>query len=230
MTVNEFINALSPKAKQIIYNYEYINNNRNTIIINFTDSRSQVNLSHQDRYIIEIKRNPILYNMEYDLLHEFYHCVQIDQGFPSVDHTLSKYQKLATIISSAVLDLDVNERLVKVGYPLNYFYLKRSLDEIRKIILISNNDSSVNQEIHEITNYMYICTKIAFIRINYNNQNEVDQLLQILKNNAIDCFKTQSIIYNTIVKTGYNTPQKSYKTLKTLIRELKLNDYIHISR
>lgn len=229
MTNQEFINALSPKAKQIISAYNCTDSKKRTIVVFVTDNRSQVDVSFPDKYIIEVKENSVFSNMEYALLHEFYHCVQMDENFPNIHAVTSSYTRLASSLSSTVLDLDVNDRLTKAGYPYNSEQLKGLLDRIRKIIVIASNDTSIKNEIHEINQYIYLCSMIAFIRINYNKPDEIEQLLQILKTNAQDFFQTQSAIYNAIKKIGYDTPKKAYKLFKTLIRELELSDYVQIS-
>lgn len=229
MTNQEFISGLSPKAKQIISDYNCTDSKKRTIVVFVTDNRSQVNVSYPDKYIIEVKKNPVFSNMEYELLHEFYHCVQMDENFPNIHAITPNYTKLASSLSSTVLDLDVTDRLTTVGYPFNPEQLKDSLNTIRTLIIIASNDVSVKEKIHETNQYIYMCAMIAFIRINYNKPDEIEQLLQILKTNAHDFFQTQSVIYNAIKRIGYDTPKKAYKLFKTLIRELKLINYIQIS-
>ena len=229
MNNQEFIDKLSSKVKQIVLNYEYKNPTKNRIIVQITDERTRVDLSYDNKYIIEIKYSPIFNDMEYGFLHEFFHCVQYDEGFPYVVPITFQYHKMASAISSIILDLDVQDRLTKYGYKYNSTLLKESIDTIRKSIIISSYDKEVKQEINEINQYIYICCKIAFIRINYNNEDEVKQLLNIVKQYKPDIEKIQSIIYDSIYSIGYNTPKKVYKFLKKIIRELKLNKFVRIS-
>ena len=229
MTSQDFLEKLSPQAKQIVSNYININSNKNKITVFITDYRSQMNAAIQDEYIIEIKQNPIFYQMEYEFLHEFFHCIQKDNGFPHIHAISPTYTKMAANISSVILDLDVTERLSKVGYPFNPNCLEESLNSVRKLLVISNNDSSVKKFIYEPNQFIYMSAITAYIRINYDKQNRIDQLLDIMKLYLPDMYRSQSIIYRSIKRVGYNTPQKVYKLLKILIRELKLEKYIEIS-
>ena len=229
MTNQEFIDNLSSQAKHIIFDYDYKNPQRDKINVFITKNRSQLNTSIPDRYIIEVKQKSNFHQMEYEFLHEFFHCVQIDSGFPYVQATSSEYTKLAAAISSVVLDLDVTERLNNVNYFYNQKDLTESINTMKKLILISKTDTITNNFIYEINQYIYMCCKIAFIKFLYDKPHEIEQLLNILKINAKDMYKSQSIIYNSIKRIGYNTPQNVYKLFKTLIRELKLEGYIKIS-
>ena len=229
MNNQEFIEKLSPKAKQIINNYEYKNPHKNHIIVQISHNRSQVNVGYQDRYLIEVRYQPIFSKMEYEFLHEFFHCIQYDEGFPHIISITSRYNKMASAISSAILDLDVHDRLINNGYMYDSTLLKKSIDTIRKSIIISFHDKAIKQEINEINQFIFICCKIAFIRINYKNQNEINQLLNVINRYAPNIGKAQSAIYNAIYKTGYDTPAKVYKVFKQIIRELKLSNFVKIN-
>lgn len=228
MNNQEFIDKLSSKVKQIVLNYEYKNPTKNRIIVQITDERTRVDLSYDNKYIIEIKYSPIFNDMEYGFLHEFFHCVQYDEGFPYVVPITFQYHKMASAISSIILDLDVQDRLTGNGYMYDNAPLKDAVDLIRKSVIISSYDEAVKQEIYEINQFIYICCKIAFIRINYNNKNDIQQLLDIVNQHAPYIERNQSIIYDAIYRTGYNTPKKVYKFFKQIIRELRLSNFIKI--
>ena len=228
MTNQDFINSLSPKATQIISSYSCKKDKKDIVVV-LSENESQLNFTNPEKYIIEVKRKESFEQMEYELLHEFFHCVQMDENFPSLTPIDYSYSKIASSLSSTVLDLDVNKRLEKWNYFYNSSGLKNSINDIRKLIFISQNDSLVYDEIHEMNQYINICSMIAFVRINSPHIAEINQLLKILSENAKDFYKTQSVIFNTINKIGFNSPQKVHKVFKTLIRELKLEKYIKIS-
>ena len=119
MTNQEFINNLSPKAKEIISSYKPKDLSKYNIKVCLNDEHTRVNVSNPDAYIFEIKRQTSFYDMEYALLHEFYHCVQKDSGFPSTSQVDIKYQNISSYLSSIVLDCDVYDRLLKNGYKEN---------------------------------------------------------------------------------------------------------------
>ena len=226
MTNNEFLNLISDKAKGLINNYPCKTNK--TDIKVFLDERSYVETNIKNMYVIHVNKNNSLENMEYDLLHEFFHCVQIDEGYPSVYQKDIKYKDLATNISSMVLDLDVNNRLKEVGYLIKRDNISTGINDIKKLIMISKKDQSVYNEMREMCQYNYFCLLIAYYRLTHNDQNEISQSIKVIKENAYDFYKTQELIYNTVVKTRYDSPKKVYKIFKTLIRELKLSNYVEI--
>lgn len=227
MNNQEFLNLLSRRAKNIVYNYEIITNKKPIKVI--LDKYSALDTSFDNMYIIHVNQNNSIDIMEYDFLHEFLHCVQKDEGFPSVYYNNIKYKMLAETISSMVLDLNVIKRLNAYGYPYNSNELKENINNIRNLMNIAKINSEVKIEMHETNQYFNICFMIAFCRLEYDNGNELIQLLQIVQKNASDFYKTQSIIYDTIIKYGYNIPKQVYKIFKTLIRGLKLYNYVRIS-
>lgn len=227
MKNQEFLNSLSVKAKNIIQNYQ-CKNNKTTIEI-FLDDKSYVEINIEDKYIIHINKNNSLDEMEYEFVHEFYHCIQKDDGYPNISQTHIKYQKLAAYLTSVVLDLDVINRMNNIGYSYDDSVLDEKIETIIKLIKLSTLDVEACNEIHELFQYNKLCLSIAFCRMLYSNQDKINYILQLAKNNAPDIYKTQSIIYNAITKIGYDTPRKTYKVFKTLIRELKLSDYVTIS-
>lgn len=228
MTNDEFINALSPKAKQIIESYA-CKRKKNRIIICLNEEHTKVDVSDPNQYIIEVRQTASLYDMEYRLLHEFFHCVQMEEGFSYVSQTSVEYGRIASAISYVVLDLDVNNRLEEVGYPYNPDGLKNILDTTWKLTIMAKTDATVERELHKPNEFFYRCAITAFIRINYNNADEIGKLLNLLKQNAPDIYKAQAVIYNTVKEVGFDTPKKAYTVFKTLIRELRLENYIQIS-
>ena len=227
MTNQEFLDSLSDKAKNIIQDYECQTQKNNVIV--YLDNRSFMEANIDGTYIIHVNQNNPFDIMEYEFLHEFYHCVQKDEGYPHISQTHIKYQKLAAYLTSVVLDLDVINRMNNIGYSYDDSTLDEKVKTIIKLIKLSSLDIEVRNEIHELFQYNKLCLSIAFCRILYSNQYKINYILQLAENNTPYIYKTQSIIYNTITKIGYDTPRKTYKIFKTLIRELKLSDYVTIS-
>ena len=227
MTNQEFLNSLSDNAKNIIKNYQCKTNKIDVEV--FLDDKSYVETNIENKYIIHVNQHNPFNQMEYEFVHEFYHCIQKDEGFPNISYKDIKYQKLAAYLTSVVLDLDVINRMNNIGYSYDDSTLDEKVKTIIKLIKLSSLDIEVRNEIHELFQYNKLCLSIAFCRILYSNQYKINYILQLAENNTPYIYKTQSIIYNTITKIGYDTPRKTYKIFKTLIRELKLSDYVTIS-
>lgn len=152
MTSQEFIDNLSSKAKEIISNYECSSLNKRKIIIYLTDDFTRVDTSNPDAYIIYVKKHDSFNDMEYEFLHEFYHCVQKDEGFPNVSQTNIKYHRMASEISSAVLDYDVYDRLLTQGYYENQNKIKNIFLETKKILIVASKEQELDKWINDLTN------------------------------------------------------------------------------
>ena len=70
------------------------------------------------------------HNFVNNILHELFHLCQIEEGYPtsSTKNTLitigeqQYFNSIGTLSASVILDLDVNERLLSVGYDSKYFF------------------------------------------------------------------------------------------------------------
>ena len=135
------------------------------------------------------------------------------------------------MISSLILDLDVTQRLENEGYiqTHNEKTLDENIDTVQKLIIFSKTDQCIHDEFYEINQYYKIICHIVHDRFIFGNIEKVNKMLLFIKKHDANTYKIQSIIYDTIVRYGYDSPKKVYKIFKTLIRELELEDYIEIT-
>ena len=86
MTNEEFINALSAKAKTIVQNYQCKSKIQSIKVVLSDKSKMTI---IDDSYVIYVNQNNSLDEMEYLFLHEFFHCIQKDMGFPNLHQKIS---------------------------------------------------------------------------------------------------------------------------------------------
>lgn len=183
MTNQEFINNLSPKAKSIISSYICNDNSvKRDIIVYLTNDYTRVNISDPDKYIFEIKRQDSFYDMEYALLHEFYHCVQKDCGFPNITYIDNNYQNTSSYIASIILDCDVYNRLLDDGYKENPEILHKRFLEIQALFLLLREEKEHASYLDPIENQILYAGKLLLLSKYYDKKDDVTRLLNFSKN------------------------------------------------
>ena len=137
MTNQEFLQTLSKKAQDIVS--QNIQKYNNLTFEVFYSNVSKVISNNTSNYIIYIKNN-IPEDTEYRFLHEFFHCIQYEEGFPSIIPQSEEYKDLASGLSSIILDLDIRERLENNGYFQDLKYIKEFINiEIKMLNMIKHN-------------------------------------------------------------------------------------------
>lgn len=123
MTKDEFISSLSEKAQNIVEQNLHKFSELNFDV--FYSNYSKMVSDSSSHYIIYVADN-VKEDIEYRFLHEFFHCVQEEEGFPNIISKDEKYKELTSHLSSIILDLDVRERLEKNGYYQDLKYIKET--------------------------------------------------------------------------------------------------------
>ena len=205
---------------------DYKNKYTNDIIV-VSDQKMYVELA-PNKYMIHLDFSMPINIVEITFIHELFHCFQKEEGFPNVTAKSCEYSNISNIISSTILDLDVNERLNKYGYEHDLNPLRKQIFECKNKLLFAKENSDMYKHIQGLNEYVYTCSIIAFCRMYFNNSIEIKEVLNITKDNFCNIYKDQNIIYNTINLYKYNTPRKVLKIFKKIIPELELGNYIKI--
>lgn len=167
------------------------------------------------------KRNQPNIPFETNILHELFHLCQAEEGFP---YTGTKYNKMTegnmdffdrmgSLFSSTILDLDVDFRLKSNGYSSEYFYknrIKRAEKLIMKGVTCSTNDDFVQ----------YACM-LTCLNLQYRNS-EMDNLLNLYQKkipNLVFCILKMS---EEISKIGYNDAVSTFNSLCYLFDSFNL--------
>ena len=228
MTNQEFVDSFSPKAKEIISNYQCNSNNKRKIIVYLNDTVTRVNMDHPDAYIFEIKKEESFYDMEYSFLHEFYHCVQRDSWFPYICQTDIKYKKLSSFLSSIVLDCDVYNRLLNFGYKENPNILHSELNNIHDTLFVISKENQFSNYLNDVENQIFYAGKIVLISKFCNDKYNINKLIDFTKIYFPIIYKDYKIIIDALKRFGFSSPKNVRKIFKTVIRELKIDEFVTI--
>lgn len=228
MTNQEFINNLSPKAKEIISSYKPKDLSKYNIKVCLNDEHTRVNVSNPDAYIFEIKRQTSFYDMEYALLHEFYHCVQKDSGFPSTSQVDIKYQNISSYLSSIVLDCDVYDRLLKNGYKENPNILHKVFNEIQALFSISLQEKKYEDFLNTTDTRIFYAGRLLLLSRYYDKKDEVNKLIYFSKIHFPAIYNDYRIFSDAVQRYGFTSPKNVRKIFKTVIRELGIDELVKI--
>lgn len=225
MTNQEFIDNLSPKAKTIL-NGQYKRKTNKTIEISVHDKHTRVGLDHPTVYPIEVRYREPFYDMEYSLLHEFFHCIQIEEDFPSTSFLDEKYQQMSIDISTLVLDLDVHDRLLKHGYYTPN-YINKTFNEFKYSISLLIDKKNI-MFANEIEQRIRVSYKLILLNKEFDNPKEVAHMHNIIKKKLPLVYKTYNIMNTAIQTHGFSTPEEVTNSFKAIIQGLGLEKYIII--
>ena len=228
MTNQEFVDSLSPKAKEILSNYQYKNNTKRKIIVCLNDTVTRVNMDQPDAYIFEIKKKESFYDMEYSFLHEFYHCVQRDCGFPYISYIDIKYEKLSCMLSSIVLDCDVYERLLNDEYKEDPNILHSEYNNVYNTLFVISKENQYYDYFSDIEHQIFYAGKIVLISKFYNDTDNINKLIDFIKMKFPIIYKDYILFTDAIKRYGFSSPKNVHKIFKTVIRELKINEFVTI--
>lgn len=115
-----FIATLSEKGQKVVEEYFPHFKKKPTFAVTISDV-SKVLYDDDEKYKIFVKsgNKP---EIEYNFMHEFFHCVQHEEGFPSLHITSTDAQIDGDILSSYILDFNVRYLLKKYQYEDNSNY------------------------------------------------------------------------------------------------------------
>lgn len=228
MTNQEFIDSLSQKAKKIITNYQYKNINKTDIIVYLNNTVNRVNMDHPNTYIIEIKKQESLYDMKYAFLHEFCHYIQSDSGFPYINYINVNYKTLSECLSSIVLDCDVYNRLLEKWYKENPNILHSEFNNIYDTLFVISREKKFGNYLNDIDHQIYYAGKLVILSKFYDNDINVKSITNLVKNKFPIIYKDYNIFINAIKRYGFTSPKSVRKIFKTIIRELKIDEFVTI--
>lgn len=219
MTKEEFLPTLSPKAQNIVQeNLKLFHNNKTFQV--FHSNESKVLIQSNSDYMIYIKNN----SSEDTFLHEFFHCVQHETGFPSLIYTVQQYEDLSTSVNSLILDLDIMERLENYGYTKHLKSIKKAVKMSTKLLRFIQqfNDKE------ELTN-LYDIIGLAGFMLNSDIKNIKNSELSVLiKNTRPEALKYYSVFSECIKLYPYNTPDGVNNIFHYLLENLEFSSFMKI--
>lgn len=225
MTNQEFIDNLSPKAKTIL-NGQYTRRTNKSIEINLHEKYTRVITDNPIKYIIYVQHKEIMYDMEYSLLHEFLHCIQTEEGFPSTNFLDKKYQKISADISTVVLDQDVYHKLSQLDYE-NPSYFKNTYNEFEQLVLSVSKSKNSILLANQIEQRIWFSCKLILLQMVFG-EGSLKNLTNTIKQKMPLVYKTYNIMNTAIQTHGFSTPEEVTNSFKAIIQGLGLEKYIII--
>lgn len=200
----------SGKVLSIVYD--------NTTSIRYYKNEYEIHFCLNDNQIVTDEK----------FLHEFFHCMQQEEGFPTLYGTNLKHKNLAVELSSFVLDLNVGDRLVANGYKrgLNY---KDAINKTKQLIeyVKSTNNKTIFTNIDDVVGQGGV---LAYLKYFNSSNKEIEKLINYTKNICPKIYKAYVIMYKGINMYPYNTPNDVYNIYNFILTELNLQDHIAINR
>ncbi len=232
MTGQEFIASLSPIAHRIMSIYQF--KEEKPIALHITDNTERpCFMVHDDPNCYPLYINPDALGpmAEKMFMHQFCHCVQIEENFPFVySKTPDDPQtvQLAHVINSLVLDMFVNHVLADNGYPKDVNRLEKLKTELHfRFRYFKENSMQITAGGEKFAEYIY-AAQIARVYMEADSksaralQKEVAQFSNKTKLYA-------SIFINVIKAYPYDTHIGCHYIFDHLVDQLELSDYLEIN-
>lgn len=165
---------------------------------------------------------------ETNLLHELTHIIQIEQGYPSACNKDSAdyhspdrsfVESLGSCLSSAVLDVDVQERLLEDGY-LNCGFAE---ENAAGLIGSSGHDYT---RLDDPLNYAILVTSLLLTASLVSEATR--EALCIAYNRYPSVANDVRFLYDEMRRIGVSTPEKTAASLGAIIDRLSLWPYYFI--
>ena len=221
MTKEEFLPRLSIKGQNIVE--ENLKLYARMKFQVFYSDVSYMESHSNSEYTIYVKKD-VEEDIEYRFLHEFFHCVQYETGFPQLTAIDDKYKELATSISSLILDLNIRERLENNGYYQDIKYIKRSVKEVTKLLKMIQQfrDKTEMSSFEDFIDLAGIMLTSDFANV---KNNELRVIIRKTRPVALRYYET----FNTCIKLySYSNVDGVNKIFQYLLNELELSSFMKI--
>ena len=222
MNIDEFLSTASQQATDV-YNKFIPKFNENMVFEVYYDDASRV--EHNEGLAkIHIKTEEDVRIMEQHFMHEFFHCVQAVEGFPSLYWTDEKYKKMTIELSSAILDLDVRDRLKENGYSDEYDNVRILVNLLTKQIKLIEKLKD-KKELTTIDDILNAAFALSTADIGNINTRQLKQMISIQRPKIMSYYR---IIDKCLDTYTYKTPEGTQNIFETLINQLSLNEFMYI--
>lgn len=223
MDKDEFLELSSDKCNSIVNECIPLFFKRKTFTVTFSD-RSLANFNDPDSYSIHIHADRFTPDCEYIFLHEFFHCVQFEEGYPQIFEKSDEYENLATEFGSSILDFDIRCRLEKYGYYDHVKQLKEGLKTMNHLFNLIEIQGDKNSQTHlENISHGTFFTSVASTK---RLDKELVPVLQLVSKASPKTYETYKIINKCFKMYNYNSKSGIYKIFKKLLVQLELDEYL----
>ena len=232
MTGQEFIASLSPIAHRIMSIYQF--KEEKPIALHITDNTEQPCFMVNDDpncYPLYINPDALGPMAEKMFIHQFCHCVQIEEKFPFVFSKNPDNQQtvqLAHVINSLVLDMFVNHVLTDNGYPKDINALEKLKTDLHfRFRYFKENNMPITADGEIYAEYIY-AAQIARVYM------ELDSKSARSLQKEVAAFSPETKLYanifiNTIKAYPYDTHIGCHYIFDHLVEQLKLDDVLKVN-
>lgn len=223
MDMNKFLELMSDKAISIITDNVLLFSKKSSFTVT-PSNKSYVGFNDPVNYHIYINATELTKECEYVFLHEFFHCVQFEEGYPHVSAQNEDYDNLASEFGSSILDFDIRCRLEKYGY---YDHLKQLKDGLKTMNHLFNlieiqGDKNSQTHLENISHGTFFASVASTKRLD----KELAPVLQLVSKVSPKTYETYKIINKCFRMYNYNSKTGIYKIFKKLITQLELDEYL----
>ena len=218
--VEKFVSSLSVKAQNIVKKYMEQYEDLSFEVL-YTDETKMI--SENGTYIICLDKKNTL-DIEYRFMHEFFHCIQDKEGFPSLIPINNEYRDLAAELSSIILDLNIYKRLEEYEYYQTTKYEKELVRGDIQLLEIINKYHD-KKELNSQEDFINLAGTIVTSDILKVDNSKMVNLIKQTRYKAINYYKT---FKNILDKYDYNVPDDVFMIFKMLIVEFNLSSYVKV--
>lgn len=226
MNMNKFLELMSDKGISIIIDYVLLFSKKSSFTVT-PSNESYVEFNDPENYCIYINTTELTKECEYVFLHEFFHCIQYEEGFPGIKPTSNEYKEFATEFGSSILDFNVRSRLESYGY----FNHVEQLNHGYQILIDIYNSLFKLKEDEDISYFENIqrATLLVTLYQGKIHNNDISKLLRLIRTVNPQTYEIYKLINKCFRMYNYDSKSGVYKIFKKLISELKLEKYISMT-
>jgi hypothetical protein len=195
---------LSPRAENIITNII----SKSDRFIEFEEINPAMSafggmLKTREKFVISSKKDLPLKAFEANIIHELVHTTQIVRKYPEVSNKeTNSYNYFSTQFQSTILDLEVNDFLLKNDFDFSFFNKGRH----KALKCIANrNFEDINTPILESEFTCMLCFMILV-----HQKKDSDFILSIVKPKFPDLINIAIDMSELIKSIGYDSPEKVF--------------------
>lgn len=183
-------------------------------------------MSSENEYIIIIKQIPIKEDDYFDVAHEIGHIIFGEQGYPSGRVKDGDLQKtyLCTILLNTIMDVKVNEEVVKYGFDFKEYMNKAISIQIPVVKKYPNE-----LQLHLFDRHFLKCLLIEkILEWKFFFDNTINPFVELYKIKYPNIYNETLEDIKYINELGINTPDKVRNILNKLLEENHMSQYIEI--
>jgi len=177
-------------------------------------------------FLIAAKHFPVPVTQAFSAAHELQHLICRQEGYPSLTYFDMENWGRCYInmhISDMINDPIVNARIVDYGFDLDE-YINRTISVTKNSVGINNQ----NPEDLILLEVVYVKIHLYYEILKNKGIQKKNEYNEWFEQNYLGLLPRAEKLLNMIIKTGYDTPDKTVHVLRRAIRIYNLQDVLKI--